>query len=145
MPNKSFTVGALASNHVSVKVFGYEVPQDSAASERNWLCAELSVSAGAWSGRVREAYVTASEVREFREQVEELMAGKRAEAQLEPMEPHLVLKLAAEANGRVEVSGVAFDEPEGVNAIAFNWEIDLKDLKNLSRQLRDIEGAWPSR
>lgn len=145
MPNKSFIIGAKSANHVSIKVFGYEVPQHAAANELNWLCVELDVSAGAWSGRVRDAYVTTIEVKEFREQVEQLMAGQRAEAHLEPMEPHLVLKLASEPNGRVEVSGVAFDEPEGVNAIAFNWEIDLKDLKGLSKQLKDIEAAYPTR
>src|SRR4051812_35745790 len=116
MPNKSFIIGALTGNHVAIKIFGYDVPQESEPNEVNWLCAELSVSAGAWAGRVRQAYVTTSEVREFREQVEQLAAGQSTLAHLEPMEPHLVLKLASEPNGRVEVSGVAFDEPEGVNA-----------------------------
>jgi hypothetical protein len=103
------------------------------------------VSAGVWSGRVRDAYITTTEITEFREQLEQVIDGQRVDAQLEPMEPHLVLKLALEENGRVEVSGVAFDEPEGVNAIVFNWEIEAKALKGVLKQLKEIEGKYPAR
>jgi hypothetical protein len=144
MPNKTFVIGALEGNYVALKIFGYEHPQGSESTEVNWLAAELSVSAGGWGGRVRDASLTTGEVRDFRMQVEELVAGKRDEAHLEPIEPHLVLKLAAEGD-KVEVSGVAFDRPHGVNAIAFNWIIDQKHLKSLVKQLHEVEGEFPPR
>jgi hypothetical protein len=145
MPNKSFVIGALEGNHVAIKIFGYEHPQAAEHSEANWLSAELNVWAGVWGGKVRDASLTTSEVRDFRLQVEELAAGKRDEAHLEPIEPHLVLKLASEGDGRVEVSGVAFDQPQGVNAIAFNWIMEHKLLKVLARQLHEVEDEYPPR
>jgi hypothetical protein len=145
MSNKSFVIGALEGNYVAIKIFGYEHPQSAEHSEANWLSAELRVAAGVWGGRVRDASLTTSEVRDFRLQVEELAEEKRDEAHLEPIEPHLVLKLASEGDGRVEVSGVAFDQPQGVNAIAFNWIMDHKALQALARQLREVEEEFPPR
>jgi hypothetical protein len=145
MPNKSFVIGSLEHDHVAVKVFGYEYPLIQDPEDANWLCVEISVSAGAWNGRVRDAFVTTAEVKSLHDQLEELVGGKRNEAMFEPMEPHLIIKIATETDGRIEVSGVAFDRPEGVNAIAFNWLVDLKQLKTLLHQLRDLEKEYPVR
>jgi hypothetical protein len=146
MPYKSFVIGALEGDHVAVKVFGYEYPEiQEDAEASNWLCAEISVSAGVWGGRVRDAYISTRELAALREQVQRLASGDSQEANFEPMEPHLILKLATEGHGKIEVSGVAFDEPEGVNAIAFNWLMDPKQLKSLLHQLREIEGDYPPR
>jgi hypothetical protein len=145
MPSKSFVIGALEGNYVAVKVFGYEAPKADEAKDANWLCAEISVSAGAWSGRVRDAFVTTAEIARFRDQLEILIQGKSKEAHFEPMEPHLILKISAEPGGKVQVSGVAFDEPEGVNALAFNWLADPKQLKNVVKQISEIESEFPPR
>jgi hypothetical protein len=145
MPNRTFVVGALEGNHVAITIFGYENPQAVDAADANWLSAEIAVSAGGWSGRVRNAYFSTAEIAEFRDQVDRLAGGRQSEANLEPMEPHLILKLASEASGKLQVSGVAFDQPDGVNALAFNWLADFRQLKALSKQLADIEKAYPPR
>ena len=145
MPNKSFVIGVLEGNHVAVTVFGYESPQAVEAADANWLSAEIAVSAGAWNGRIRNAYFTTAEIADFRDQAERLASGKELEANLEPMEPYLILKLATEASGKLQVSGVAFDQPDGVNAVAFNWLADFKQLKALAKQLDEIEKAFPPR
>jgi hypothetical protein len=145
LPAKSFVVGALEANHVAVKIFGYEAPLEAEAKDANWLSAEIRVSAGSWSGRVRDAFITTAEIRAFRENAEKFVAGAVTEANFEPMEPHLILKLSADSGERVQVSGVAFDQPEGVNAIAFNWQVEPAQLHLLVKQLKSVEEEFPPR
>jgi hypothetical protein len=144
MQSPSFVIGALDGNHLNFKVFGYESPLENKGHDANWLSVELSVAAGCWTGRVRNAFLTTQEVHILRERLDDLLKDKVTELSFEPMEPHVVLKLVKDGN-HIEASGVAFDNPEGVNAIAFNWMVDNKQLKSLQGQLREVESAFPVR
>ena len=145
MNTKSILIGLAAGDHLAVDVMGYEYEKAGDRQDLNWLKSDLAVQAGTWSGKVRKAFFTTTELRRFREDVEALVRTKKGEARLEPMEPYVALKLSGDGTGVLEVSGVAFDSVGGVNALAFNWTEDIASAEDLVRQLKIVEKAFPPR
>ncbi len=143
MNYQTFIVGRVGSDHVAVDVLGYEKAGSSHPFESNWLRAEVSVSAGGWQGKIPKAFFTTQEVQHFRLALEKLLKEPKGTAELNPMEHNLILKLSGDGQGNLEVSGVAFDNPGGFNALAFNWLLDQSCLPELIRQLKELEKTFP--
>ena len=141
--NFAFTVGSRASDYVTIEVLGYDDAKADDKVRANWLRAAVVVSAGAWSGRLVQVAFTTREFMHFKEQVQALIKHGKGQASFEPMESYLILRLSADGTGRLEISGVAFDRPDGHNALAFNWGEDSALLKPLLERLKDIEHAFP--
>lgn len=140
---QTFIVGRVGADHVAVDVLGYERAASSDPFESNWLRAEISVSAGQWHGKIAKAFFTTHEIQHFRVELEKLAKGSIPFAELNPMEHNLILKLSGDGQGNLEVSGVAFDNPGGFNALAFNWVLDTSCLPELVRQLKELEKTFP--
>ena len=144
MQPHAFIVGAVTGDHVIIEIFDYENKSAQDKVQANLLKAAFSVSAGSWGGSHKHVAFSTGEIRDFREQLEKVVKDTNNQARFEPLESYLILKITGDAQGHIEVSGVAFDRPEGLNAIAFNWPLEVSALRPLVEQLKNIEKVFPT-
>ncbi len=138
-------IGERGNDHIRIRVISRidQVGRD--YWDDNWLATIVSVQAGGWKGKNEKAYFRTEELSRFRAKIELLADGKLADAEFEPMEAHLNLKInAEEAGGPISLSGTALDRLENGNTLSFKLTFGRDTLHNLAARLKAVEKAYPT-
>lgn len=140
----SFSLGRSQSEQVVVTVYGYERAIAGEYFDDNWVTVEVSVSAGAFSGRYQAAFLTEDFVR-FQSSLQPLFETLTGEAEFTTLEEQLTLKVAAVSRGNIEVNGIALDQAGIGNKLQFHFEFDQTHLAETLRDLNGIIASFPIR
>lgn len=140
----SFSLGRSKTEQVVVTAHGYERSVTGEYFDDNWVSVEVSVSAGAFSGRYRAAFLTEDFVR-FQSLLQPLFETLTGQAEFTTLEEQLTLKIAALSRGNIEVNGIALDQAGISNKLQFHLEIDQTCLAETLRGLNEIIASFPLR
>jgi hypothetical protein len=125
-------IGHAAAQHVNIDVMEH-------ASE-NWLVANIEVACGIWKGAFQWQFLK-GELRQFGQQVQTLYQTLTGTAVLEPLEPHLTLRLTGDSKGHIEVEGRAEDELQSGTYLVFHFSLDQTDLASVGSALIAVDPA----
>lgn len=140
----SFSLGRSKKEQVVVTVYGYERSVTGEYFDDNWVSVEVSVSAGAFSGRYQAAFLTEDFVR-FQSSLQPLFETLTGQAEFTTLEEQLTFKVAAVSRGNIEVNGIALDQAGIGNKIQFHFEFDQTHLAETLRDLNEIIASFPIR
>lgn len=140
----SFLLIGSDRNKVEILVRRYERTRTGEYYDDNWLIAQISVRAGGFSGHF-PVTVLASEWVDFRQQLQTLCETRSGEAVFCTLERQLSIRLVANGQDRVEVSGIAMDQPGTGNQLEFMFALDPVNLKPALAELNDIISTFPVR
>ena len=140
----SFSLGRSKTEQVVVTVYGYERSVTGEYFDDNWVSVEVSVSAGAFSGRYQAAFLTEDFVR-FQSSLQPLFETLTGQAEFTTLEEQLTLKIAAVSRGNIEVNGIALDQAGIGNKFQFHLEFDQTHLAETLGDLNEIIASFPIR
>jgi hypothetical protein len=141
---KSFAIGTSKNEAVSLTVLNYMQPLVGNFYDDNWLLCEVSVQAGAFSGKFQANFLT-SELEDLRQGLGKLHKELRGDYVFEPMEGQLVLRVSCDSLGHIHVAGKAMDQAGVGHALSFNLSVDQTYLAETLRGLSDVVRTFPVR
>ena len=137
----SFRIGRASASHVTVSVSRREFPALTDYWDGNWVCATITIAAGALHGDF-EALLRAEEFVRFRDQLRRLHDDLSGQARFDTMEEWLSIELEGDGKGHFRADCVAVDTGSGANLV-FAIEIDQTELPEIERGLDAITKAFP--
>lgn len=124
-------------------VLGREYPDATDYWDGNWVVADLSLRAGAFTARLRASLRT-DEIRRFNKALKVLNKKLSGVAVLETLEEWLKLSITAAPRGQIEIAGELRDEPGSGNVLRFEFEdLDQTHLAGWIDSLDAIEASFP--
>lgn len=140
----SFSIGGEGRERVEVQVIGYERSPVAEYFDDNWLRVQVSVFAGAFSGRYDAAFLT-EELEGFRKQLDELYRTLKGTAKFSTMEEQLSLLLSGDGLGEILLQGTATDIPGTGNSLMFEIALDQTHLHKSLIELKHVTESFPVR
>jgi hypothetical protein len=140
----TFSIGRTARERIEVEVLAYERARSGEYHDDNWLRVNVSISAGAFSGRFHAAFLTDELVR-FRDQIQTLYRTLQGEASFRTLEEQLSLRLTGNGRGEIGVRGVAVDIPGTGNRLEFELMLDQSYLQSTLGSLNEVIDQFPVR
>ena len=141
---KSFAIGTSKTETVALTVLSYERPPVGEFYDDNWLLCEVSVRAGAFSGKFQANFLT-SELEELRQGLGTLHRELRGGYTFEPMEGQLILRVSCDNLGCIHIAGEAMDQAGIGHKLTFKLSLDQTYLAESLRELSDVVRAFPVR
>ena len=125
-------IGSQGGDHVSIKA--------SPRSFEGWRNAEIEVHCDCWIGRMSGSFMK-GELGRFAEGIRALYRNLAGTADLQPLEPNLILTLSGDGKGHVAVEGEATNHFERGTTLRFRFDIDQTFLPRIAEALSDADPA----
>ncbi|WP_346056576.1 MULTISPECIES: WapI family immunity protein [Amycolatopsis] len=136
-------IGSPLGDRVEITVLGRMHPGATDFDDGNWLYSPVDVVVGGFKGHI-PAGLRAEELRGFREELVKAYEDFGGVARLESLEEWLSLTATVHRSGRIEVRGVARDQPGSANTLTFLLDdLDQTDLPPIIDALTAIGEAFP--
>jgi hypothetical protein len=137
----AFRIGASNRAHVIVSPSRRENPKAADYWDGNWVCATVTVAAGAFRGSF-EAQLRSDEFLRFRDGLRPLYEKLAGRAVFDPMEPWLRIEVEGDGKGHFHASCKACDQPGIGNALSFAVDFDQTELPAILEGLDAICEAF---
>jgi hypothetical protein len=123
-------IGNRGANFVAIRVAqrGYE----------GWTGAEIEVHCDGWIGKMSGCFMK-GELARFAKEVRRLHRDLRGTAELQPLEPKIVLTFTGDGKGHVTVDGVARNDFASGTALKFQFTIDQTYLSGIADSLSGVD------
>ena len=137
-------LGRRNADHLAIEVWGRAHPQATDFEDGNWLACQVSVRAGAFSGRYAPT-LRAEEFQRFTTGVRRLNDTLKGEAEFRTLEEQLTLRIERVGSlGDLRLVGTARGAAGTGNLLSFQLhEFDQTDLPGVLAALTEVTGAFP--
>ena len=108
-----------------------------------WLQGQVAIAVRGFEGTIT-AFFEPFEFQTFEKELRSLYSTLRGTAVLRPREEQLVVTLAGNDRGGINVTGHAWSEAVGGNKLEFTFEIDQTFLPVTIAQLEALNAEWSS-
>jgi hypothetical protein len=128
--------------HVIVSPHCRERPDATDYADGNWVCAKVTIVAGAFRGEL-EAQLRAEDFVYFRDGLRPLYEKLAGRAKFDTMEEWISIDIQGDGKGHFHADCVAVDMPGTGNRLTFAIEFDQTDLPEILQALDAITQAFP--
>jgi hypothetical protein len=131
--HEEIVIGNRGADYVSIRVIG-------PAPGGLWTKTEIQVHCDGWSGTANWSFCK-GELRAFADAIRKLYRDLSGTAELQPLEPNIVLPLSGDGKGHVKAEGEAKNNLPSGTALMFCFPIDQTYLKGIAERLSSADPA----
>ena len=128
-------------NYIKIELLGLNHPNAELEYDANWIGGNVSVKAGAFSGKFKADFVT-SDFPSFKKQLEKLYENLNGFAEFYTLENQVEIKIKGDGIGHLNADCEVIDFPGFGNQLKFQIEFDQTHLPVIINQLTQIESKY---
>jgi hypothetical protein len=135
-------IGNESTNWVEVQVLARSHPGCQDNWDGNWVRSEVTLRAGAFSGRY-DADLRTDEFARFRDELKAVFQPLIGKAEFSSLEGWLAIEFVGNGKGHFSGSCQAMDTPGTGNRLSFSLAIDQTEIPSILRDLDFILSKFP--
>ena len=135
-------IGNESTNWVAVQVLARSHPGLQDYWDGNWVRSEVTLRAGAFSGRY-DADLRTDEFARFRDELKAVFQPLIGNATFSSLEMWLAIELVGDGKGHFSGACQAMDTPGTGNRLTFSLAIDQTEIPSILRDLDSILSHFP--